>query len=785
VVKNTAAQISKAWDGGGVNGNWVTANNWNDNIAPTTVGGDDYYITFDSLVSVQPIFNNTTTDGLLVSGLIFGENMDSTTIVDPNGIPASGDEYRRFNFLANPGSDINLMGDIIYNSGTSTTTGAALNFSGNLTFTTAAANINVVNQGAYVVPTGSSLQMSSIFNVQNGHTINFIQDATAADSTTLGGAINNNGTVYLTNNSTSIMLGSSIISGNGTLVVDGTGSGITRISGNNTYSGKTHLTKTNGAIELYGASSLGASGVGNETLIGENATVELRGAGFTTNEAIALATGARLTARDAETYNIAGTISSTSISSTPGNNTIQVNSGATLNLDVASGNAVEILAGGPLNLAVEGTLNLNDRLLVLHDPAANVIVSGSGVFNVNAKIELYSGALYVSGGMELNLNSVNAVDGYGVSLTDSVMNINQTNNISQVAAYNADVNINMNTILGNLTFGNATDATVSSNLNLAAGATLTLTGDFTHVADNDLNLQSLITGAGRLELAHTGELYNRFNIGESAAPGSQLVELLVTSELTGAGGIRKEGDGLMHLAGNNTYQGITYVTDGELMITGSTQGITQLSKGPSSISYAMITGNGSLGNDSSDYVHLTSLETFIAPGLSTLANPLGGEIGTLTLANADLIQGEGVFQMQLDAVSGLNDQINGIDTYFMSGIGHIEVVNGPSGGVYVNGQAFDLFDFNSVNIDSYIASGFSWLSAFDLASTGTTLITDQQVGNTGYADGTAYWDVSDFLNSGSITYRFAGIEPVVIPEPSKAIFLGLGAFAMLLRRRRK
>src|SRR5262249_12217795 len=93
--------------------------------------------------------------------------------------------------------------------------------------------------------------------------------------------------------------------------------------------------------------------------------------------------------------------------------------------------------------------------------------------------------------------------------------------------------------------------------------------------------------------------------------------------LSGAGGLIKQGAGLLNLAGNNSYTGPTTVNAGALSVNGILASSVTVNSG------GMIGGNGTVGG-------LVSNGGTFAPGNS---------IGTLTV-NGNLVQNGGTYQVE-------------------------------------------------------------------------------------------------------------------------------------------
>lgn len=310
------------------------------------------------------------------------------------------------------------------------------------------------------------------------------------------------------------------------------------------------------------------------------------------------------------------------------------------------------------------------------------------------------------------------------------------------------------------------------------GATY-LNGGVTAISSN-ANLGSITTGAavhfngGTLAVTSTIALDNAGssqrdivlgnNGGTLDVAASQT--LTVSGSISGEGTLNKTGAGTLALSGTSTQTGATNVTAGNLQV-----------------------GINSLGQTGPGAVNLNGAGTVLS-GTGVVQGPVTVTTGTLrpgdngganvgTLTTGDLVftpaSSTTVAELQITGSSGTTNLaadklvINGSLT--LNGSSNITV----NGDTYIPtlGDTFVLLDWSTV-LDTGTTSVFS---------TGTNGRTGANIGNEGNLDlpdigsYSLAWEIHDFSGSGSLTL-------VVIPEPSRALFLMLGLLVFARRRRR-
>ena len=281
--------------------------------------------------------------------------------------------------------------------------------------------------------------------------------------------------------------------------------------------------------------------------------------------------------------------------------------------------------------------------------------------------------------------------------------------------------------------------------------------------------------------------------------------------------IEKVGAGTVTLTGANTYQGTTLVTAGTLQLgTGGSVDDTTFIRIDAGTTFgtpvggyttdATIAGTGTIAGDltvGSDVGSVTA-NGVIKPGDSTggLLVNAGDQIGTLTV-NGDLNLATGATRLELqlgsalaadfnasaeiyyrlgdntfdswvddntdghlnlwDTSAGSHDRINGTGTLTLTSGGTISIINPGDTYSIVHGDIFNLMDW-----------AFISLGTFDLGGTYRAggLLGDLDLPT---IDAALAWNTALFSSHGIL---------IVVPEPSRALFIMLGLLGLMLRRRR-
>jgi autotransporter-associated beta strand protein len=669
---------------------------------------------------------------------------------------------------------------------------------GNLTLTGANTFTGQVNvaQGGLIVGTGGQIATGSAMFVGNG--------STAASASVTGGAINR----------TQIDVGR------------GTGTGVLNVSsGSVTASGEIWLGSNSTG------SSMGVMNISGGTVTTGSWLALGRGIAASTNDSrgVLNVSGGTLNVGAAGSLSIGafqvGTATRSEMSVSGGTVNIQrslfVGENANGNLDISGGTVTVGLADISVDrrVVVKNTLNLRGGTLSTHlienrAGATSILNLNGGVLQARssqanfltglAQANVYSGgAIFDTNGFDITVGqALNAASGSGVSTiavtnggtgfsaapiveitggggtgATAVANIDASGVITGITITNAGTGYTSAptfTLVGGggtgVVLGTANLATnVSGGLTKNGLGTLTLTNVNTFTGGTNVTNGTLVLGHATNTLADTGAVTVNGGIlslgtnsdtvgavtltsgsinsstGTLNATSFSVASGTISARLAGAGTLTKTGAGTVTLSGTNSYTGNTLVQAGELVVDGviAANTTTTVESG------ATISGSGSVGS-------LT-----IAAGGSL--NP-GNSPGTLTVNGAYSQAGTLVAE-----ITGLS-----------AGTQHDQVI--VNGSVSLTGSLSVLFSGTATYAEGDMI--------FLLVNDGTDAISGTFAGLSQGATVTTYggwdWIISYNANSG-VTPAFSGGNDIAlraVPEPSAALLGGLGALA-LLRRRRK
>ncbi len=196
--------------------------------------------------------------------------------------------------------------------------------------------------------------------------------------------------------------------------------------------------------------------------------------------------------------------------------------------------------------------------------------------------------------------------------------------------------------------------------------------------------------------------------------------MTLASPLSGAGGLIKQGSGLLNLTGSSTYTGPTTVSGGALAVNGSLASTVTIAGGT-------LGGNGTIGG-------LAANSGVLAPGNS---------IGTLNV-NGNFSQTGGTYQVEVNA-AGQSDKVNVTGTAAISG-GTVAVQ--AQAGTYARNTTYTILTVNGGVSGAYtsVTSNFAFLTpslSYDAGNVFLTLFQNQSAFAAGaqtanqYAVGTA------------------------------------------------
>lgn len=378
----------------------------------------------------------------------------------------------------------------------------------------------------------------------------------------------------------------------------------------------------------------------------------------------------------------------------------------------------------------------------------------------------------VAGGYNIDTNPAPTVTGT-INITGGQVTIGHTLGTAVVMGGNtatttgatpkavADINITGGqvTVQGNITRGAVSGAGLTAG---AVSATVTLDGGLLDMSGNAIG--SGLTNGTISFVARSGTLRN---LGQLNGGGTML---------------EKVGSGVLKLGGTNSYSGGTRVLSGtlEVLAGGNTGSANVRINGAT----AVLGGTGTVGS--------TVLEQgSIQPGATS-----GDPIGTLTIQSGlsmTTSAGASSLVMQLRGATGKAD----LSSYSVSDIptmasalvltdsgdhDHLEINGSIFWETGVNGATRLVVEDLGVNYEyGMVFNLIDWVDTFGIdISLPTEPISG---GNTAYdvdlpdlASKGLLWDLSLLKEYGAL---------VVVPEPGRALLIGVGLVSLLLRRRRR
>lgn len=603
-----------------------------------TIGGD--FVMNGEIIGAQKISVNSGR-----SLTITGSNaLESSAALVVNGALDLG-AAQSIGSLAGSGSVVIAPGTILItgSDNTSTTFSGTLSGLGSGLTKVGTGTLTLSGTGTYTGDTwveDGTLALSGGSAVSDQSSVLLLSPATLAILTdeTIG-SIHGSGAVSLTgeliaggNNASTSLSGS--VSGAGRLVK--TGAGTLVLSGANTNAGGIEVDQ--GIVDLWGGQALAdfatlsvANGalarvMSNETVggisgngtiaVGAN-TITIAGGGLSDFGGVLTGTGSlvksgagRLVLSGANTF--AGSV--------------QIDAGT-----------IEIGDGGTTGSISSASTITNDATLVVNRSndvvlsnliagSGTLVKQGAGTLTLSNTANSYSGGIVIQNGT-LAGNTLAIRGDIANQGTLSILdigsntyggNISGTGNVVVDGAGALTLTGN-NTFSGGLTIKNGKAVSVAADASLGA-----MPGVLTFEAGILASTASFSSGRSMI-----------FGLGGGFFEPADGTLLTLTGTLSGAGGLRKSGLGVLEIAGTGTYAGTSHVDAGTLVLNGSIGGSVIVGSG------GRLGGTGSMGD-----LTLQNLAT-IAPGNS---------IGVLTV-NGDALFGPGsVYEIEADA-GGQSDRI--------------------------------------------------------------------------------------------------------------------------------
>ncbi len=558
---SSAATIT--WNGGGADNNWSTAANW---------GG------------TAPVSG----DALIFSGV--------TRLTNGNDIS---------------GGVLTNVGAVTFNSGGFNISGNALTLNGD--FTTSGTNTWGIN---------STLGAARTFTSSSG-------------TFTLGGSIINGSNLLTIAGAGNTLISGIIGSGSGGLTK--TGSGSLTLSNANTYTGATRI--TGGTLSITADNNLG-SAPGSATassLVIDGGILSTSGT-FTLNSNRGLAIGPSSGQGDG-TINVVsgeltygGIITSNTGSGTgnlvktgsgiltlSGANTYSGNTTITAGTLKLGGTAAIPSGTGKGDLTVNGTLDLNNRSLLVNG------LSGSGIITSST-----AGAITFTAGGNNKNGSFSGVIQNGSGTLGLTKTGTGSLTLSGNNTFTGGVTVNGGILqLANAgALNSATPNALTFGANAAVGTKLQLNG-------NSITLASLVTNAvpGSAVIENATSTAATLTIAQSS--NTTFAGVLQNGSGGGALSLTKTGTGILTLSGSNTYSGNTVISGGTLQA-----GAAAAIPSGSATGNVVLDGNASAANtgilDINGFdVSINGLSGTTGAFLGKVVNNRTGTTKTLTLGSGD------------------------------------------------------------------------------------------------------------------------------------------------------
>jgi autotransporter-associated beta strand protein len=641
-----------------------------------------------------------------------------------------------FSRLAGVTGSLNITNLANTFSGDVTITGGRVNFSGDGSLGNASNNV-IIDGGVF------STASSQSYTIASSRTL-YLGDGANSAINTEGSAILtvSNGLVNKTGET-------------GNLVKLGTGT--LSLTGANTYSGSTTI--SGGSLRLFGNSSLSGGNYSGNISIASGAKLDYETtATQTLSGSISGAGSLQITS---------GTLTLSSANSLSGSYTVKnggtlnLTSGAAINgaqsLVLEAGAKMDNSSNGAITIASSATKSIGTSLTYLGSAGQSLTMGGGNTSFTGAS---GSDTLFNVVAGELAFSS--STSGSGISLTKTGTGTLTFSNL-QSDALSGTTNVSQGTlrIVGNSSLGSNT-----IDFNVGAGASLSLDGNLSWNGSYTLNNNSqLIRQTTSVISANANYAANRtLTSADGLTNGQHTIQsgvtITATSDLFGSTPTSAVADRIM-------MEDASIIRSTASFALNENKGVMLLGTGTIGASAGQtLTINSSIsGEDGFLRIGGTSASGVVA------LNGVNAYLGTTTVSSGTLLVNGSIGSTQKVTVASGSGSIAG-SLHFNSGaiwhigsLGQSLTVAGP----ITFGGAFGIANLTGINWNT-VDNG-----TYTLISTSQTF--NGKVSNFGIEN--AY----SLGNGRSAYFQNGSLAMVVIPEPSVAILTGLGACALLRRRR--